>query len=140
MKLSQLIEYSMSNIFFEKSYTKYGWEARSRHFYKKSKLSISMDKQWEMLHSLFLFCSSRGLSKYIKTKVLTTYFNFEYSFSLKKVWNLSSYLIFWMIFEENCFSCYILLTEQISLPDCLFFLRYWAICVLYLLVCKSVTS
>ena len=30
-----------------------------------------------------------------------------------------------MIFEENCFSRYILLTDQISLPDCLYFLRYW---------------
>ena len=25
------------------------------------------------------------------------------------------------------FSCYILLTEQISLPDCLYFFRYWEI-------------
>ena len=43
MKLGQLIEYRMSNIFLEKSCTKYGWEASSRHFYKK--LSISMDQQ-----------------------------------------------------------------------------------------------
>ena len=29
---------------------------------------------------------------------------------------------------EKCFSCYILLTDQISLSDCLYFLRYWVIC------------
>ena len=32
-------------------------------------------------------------------------------------------------FQEKCFSCYVLLTDQISLSDCLYFLRYWAICV-----------
>ena len=35
-----------------------------------------------------------------------------------------------MIFQEKCFSCYALLTDQISLPDCLHFLWYWSICVL----------
>ena len=38
---------------------------------------------------------------------------------------------FVMIFQEKCLSCYILLTDQNSLPDCLHFLRYWAICVLH---------
>ena len=36
--------------------------------------------------------------------------------------------------KEKYFSCYILLTDQISLSDCLYFLRYWAICVLHLFV------
>ena len=35
-----------------------------------------------------------------------------------------------MVFQENCFSSYVLLTDQISLADCLNFLGYWAICVL----------
>ena len=35
---------------------------------------------------------------------------------------------------EKCFSCYILLTDQISLPNCFYILRYWAICVLQLFV------
>ena len=34
-----------------------------------------------------------------------------------------------MIFQEKCFSRYILLTDQISLSDCLYFLRYLAICL-----------
>ena len=33
-------------------------------------------------------------------------------------------------FKEKSFSCYILLTDQISLPGCLYFVRYWVIYVL----------
>ena len=44
----------MRNIFLEKSYTKYGGEASPRPFYEKSKLSVSLDQQSEMLQSLFL--------------------------------------------------------------------------------------
>ena len=45
-----------------------------------------------------------------------------------------------MIFEERYFSRYILLIDQILLPDCPYFLRYWAIGVLSLSVCQFVTS
>ena len=40
MKLGQLIEYNMRNIFLEKSYTKYGEETFARFFSKKAKLSL----------------------------------------------------------------------------------------------------
>ena len=43
-------------------------------------------------------------------------------------------------FQEKWFSCCILLTDQISLSDCLFFLKYWAICVLRLFLKQAVTS
>ena len=43
-----------------------------------------------------------------------------------------------MIFQENCFSCYILLTDEISLPDYLYFMRFWAMCVLQLFVNQAV--
>ena len=43
MKFDQLIEYNMSNIFVEKSYTKCGAESIPRPLYKKSKLSISRE-------------------------------------------------------------------------------------------------
>ena len=36
--------------------------------------------------------------------------------------------------QQKCSSCYILLTDQISLPGCLYFLRYWVTCVLQLFV------
>ena len=45
-----------------------------------------------------------------------------------------------MIFWEKCCSFYILLTDQISFSDCLNFLRYWAIYVLYLFVSQFITS
>ena len=49
LKYGQLIEYNMRNIFIGKSYTKWGEEASLRPFYKKSKLSIPMDQQSEIL-------------------------------------------------------------------------------------------
>ena len=42
----------------------------------------------------------------------------------KKIWEQFLHHILCMIFQEKCFSCYILLTDKISLPDCLYFLRY----------------
>ena len=44
MKLGQLIDYNMGNIFLEKSCTKCHGETILRPFSKKSKLSISMDQ------------------------------------------------------------------------------------------------
>ena len=44
MKFHQLIEYNMRNIFIEKSYTECGGEAIPRPFFKKLKLSISLDQ------------------------------------------------------------------------------------------------
>ena len=49
MKFGQLIEYNMRNIFLEKSYTKCSTETSPKSFYKKSKISISLDQQSEML-------------------------------------------------------------------------------------------
>ena len=45
-----------------------------------------------------------------------------------------------MIFQEKWFSCYILLTDQISLSDFLYFLKYLTICVLWLFVNQAVAS
>ena len=44
-----------------------------------------------------------------------------------------------MIFLEKIFSYCILLTDQIPLSDCLYFSRYWEICVLQLFVNQAVT-
>ena len=49
MKFGQLIKYSIKNISLEKLYTKLYREASPRPFYKKPKLSISLDPQSEML-------------------------------------------------------------------------------------------
>ena len=45
----QLIQYNTRNIFLEKSYPKCDGGACSRPFYKKSKSSISLGQQSEML-------------------------------------------------------------------------------------------
>ena len=52
MKFGQLIKYNMRNIFFEKSYTKYGRETIPTHLSKKSKLSIFLDQYSIVLHIL----------------------------------------------------------------------------------------
>ena len=54
MKLDQLIEYNMRNIFVQKSYTKCAGETIPRPLSKKSKLSISLDQYCKVLNSLFL--------------------------------------------------------------------------------------
>ena len=43
MKFGQYIEYNMRNIFLEKSCTKCGLDTIQKPFYKKIKLSISLD-------------------------------------------------------------------------------------------------
>ena len=54
MKLGQLIEYSMRNVFIEGPFEKFGGEAGLRLFCKKSKLSMCLHQQPEMFKSLFL--------------------------------------------------------------------------------------
>ena len=55
MKFVKLIEYNVRNIFVEKQHTKCGGEASTNTFYKKLKLSISLDQQSEVLKSLLLW-------------------------------------------------------------------------------------
>ena len=50
MKFGQLIEYTMKNIFIEKLYTKLGGEANPRPFSEKSKLSLSLEQQCEVIY------------------------------------------------------------------------------------------
>ena len=66
MKFSQLIEYNMRNIFLENDPQSVG-DASPRPFSKNPKLSISLD----VMEFVFVVCPSRGLPKYIKTKVLS---------------------------------------------------------------------
>ena len=63
MKFRQLIDYKIRNNFLEKSYTRCGGETITRPFYKKSKLKISLDQQFEVLCSLFLLYEQLKISK-----------------------------------------------------------------------------
>ena len=64
----------MRNIFLKKLYRKYGEESSPKLFSKKSRLSISLGQQSEILISCFIVCPNRGLPKYIETKVLLSWF------------------------------------------------------------------
>ena len=69
-------------------------------------------------------------------------FHFILSFfrKIKRSGKQSPCLIFCIIFEEKYLSCYILLIDQISVSGYLYFVRYWAICVLQLFVNQVMTS
>ena len=47
--------------------------------------------------------------------------------------------VIYMLYMLRCYT-YALLTDQISLADRLYFLKYWASCVLHLFNVQSVTS
>ena len=49
IKFGQLKEYNMTSIFLENLYKLHDGETSSRPFYKKLKLTISLDQQSEML-------------------------------------------------------------------------------------------
>ena len=49
MKFCNLIEYDITNIVLKKTHPKSGGEASPRPFYKRSKLSISLYQQSEIL-------------------------------------------------------------------------------------------
>ena len=62
--------------------------------------------------------------------------NFDF---LDKGLGIVSPVYFVYDFSIKISSCYIALTDQMSLSDCLYFLRYWEISVLQLFVNQGVT-
>ena len=76
MGLGQLIEYSMRNTFLEKSYTEFSEETSPGPYPKnKDRTYLWINKQSKIvMQFVFIICSSRGLAKYVETKVLTTCF------------------------------------------------------------------
>ena len=81
MKFGQLIEYTMRNIFLEKSFTKC-WENSPRLFSEKLKLIISLNQQSKNLQCYYCM-PSWGLLKYYETKLQNTYFYLLLSFFKK---------------------------------------------------------
>ena len=55
-----------------------------------------------------------------------------------EVWSYSPCLIFFMIFEEKYLYCYILLLDKVSITGCLYFVRYWTMCIV--IVCCDVKN
>ena len=54
MKVSRLRKYNIRNISLEKSYTKCGRETIARLFFRKPKLSTSLDQYFKAVYILFL--------------------------------------------------------------------------------------
>ena len=113
-------------ILFLKNGTQNG-EASHRTFYKKSKFSLSLHQQFEMLYSLFLL--------YVEEEI--------YQIILKiRCWPLA--LTSFEAFLENkkrflTSLHYALLTDQTSLPDCLYFLLGDMYTCFFLRKCASIT-
>ena len=80
-KFSQLIEYSMRNIFLIKSYKISSREIIPRLFSKKTKLSISLDQQSYILYSLLLlYVKVQNYQNILKLRSWLTCFYLIYSF------------------------------------------------------------
>ena len=63
MKFSQLTECNMRNTFLKKPYTKCSGETIARPFSKKSKFSISLNWQCNILYSLFFLYAKLSVIK-----------------------------------------------------------------------------
>ena len=135
MKLDQLIEYNKINIFPQKLCRKWGRETSSRppFIFKKS---LKWGESQYISKALNL---ANHINKLHKTLDYWSRDVLNFNFPVKGL-GLVYLTHICMVFQEKCFSCYILLTNQISLSDCLFFSRSWAICVLQLFVNQTVTS
>ena len=94
--------------------------------------------------TLFHYISIALKLTYNRNKLFKTFhywsrdmINFEF---LEKGLGIVSPAHFVNDFSKQCSSCYALLTDQISLSGCFYFLRYLAICVLQLFVIQVVLS
>ena len=129
----QFIKYSKRTIFLQKSCRKSGKETSSRLFLKKQKNFIKASAL-QLSFNIFLQFSTWTYinSKLYKIQTIDPEIQSILIFQ-KRVFEQFLNLILSMIFREKCFSRYIILTDEISLSDCPYFLRYWAISVLQLL-------
>ena len=141
MKFVQLIEYNKRNIFLQTSCKKWGRGTNSRPLF------IFLKKIYEVKASGLQFSFniiSIALNLAYNTnnlyKTLDYWYVLNFDF-LEEDLAMDSPLHFaYISFQEKSFSCYILLTDQISLSDGLYFLRYWGIFVLQLFVSQVVMS
>ena len=108
LNFGQVIEYSNSNIFLQKSCRKWGRETSS----------------WPLFLALMTFDSPKlGKQKNKIYKTLEYWFRdmLNFYFVGKDLW-IFLYHTLCILFQEKCFSCYTLLTDQMLSPDCLYFL------------------
>ena len=143
MKFSQLIEYDKRNIFIEKSCRKWGKETSFRLLVVFWKSIILGKSKWSarqfhyILVALKLACNK---NKPFKTLHYSSRDMLNFDF-LDEGLGIVSPPHFMCDFSPKMYTqCYILLSNQISLSGCLYFLRYWTICLLQLFVNQVVTG
>ena len=131
IKLGQLIEYNNS-IFTQKSCRKWGKKISYRPLFVFSKYLICCKSNWSgAWFQYFLIALNLGYNKNKPYKTVDHWSSVVLTFDfLEKSLGIVSPPHFKYVFSRKRFSCYILLTDQISLSDCLYILRYRAICVL----------
>ena len=87
---------------------------------------------------VFVYSESRSTSKtcriqqifikefsYIPVRIIVPCLHKAFFKKQKQVCNQSACVIFCMIFDKRCFSQFMLLSDQTSLPDYLYFSKYW---------------
>ena len=144
MKFGQLIEYNKRNIFFKNhkimQKMRQGDLFQTSFFKKKSSFKVK-ESGLRLGFTIFRQASNQYTieTNFTKLQTIDPEIN-SISIFQKRGWGQFLHQILCMIFKEKCLSCYILLPDQISLSDCHYFLKYWAICELELFVNQVVTS
>ena len=122
MKLDQVLECNMRNIFLQKS-CRNGAGRLVPDLFLFFKKALYEVKAIGLQLSFNIFQQSSTWHK-IKTNCIKLQTNDPEICSIlifeKRVWEQFLRHILCMIFPEKYFSCYILLTDQMSLPDCLY--------------------
>ena len=125
MKLDQLIECNMRNVFLEKSFTKCGGETIPWPFSKKPKLSISLDQQSRVSCRLFLlYAKSKAIKIACKLSCRPLDFASYNTFPENKKRSGTNPPAWFSakILKKN--TCYILSADKIWLSGCYYFVRY----------------
>ena len=130
------------NILFSKSYRKLR-KMNAKNDFKKT-FKIKVRSHWtvfkiSLTSAVIEFWMKKRLSNIFKTTKVKKLTEAIIKSSYRVVQESPS-LISCIIFQQKYFSGYILLTNQISLSGCLYFVRYWAICVFQLFVNQAVLS
>ena len=122
-------EYNMRNIFHEKSYAKCGGQTIPGPFFKNQNWVYLWINSVKFYTVCFCCMPSWGLSKFIETKLQITcfYLILRLFKKTKRGLELVPLPHFLHDFKDKYLSCYIILTDQISLSDCFYFVKYWTV-------------
>ena len=142
MKIGQLKDCNINNVFLEKSYTKCGRETIPRLFSKNIKIEhISGSIVRSCIQFVLVASQVEGYQNILKLRRRPLTFT-PYKGLCKTKTGLERVSLphFRHDFEEEYFSCCTLLPDQISLSGCIFLMGYWAICALQVFINQIKTS